>query len=72
MSVSTGTLLNPGEYREKGGIRASIEKQSGPVQKNCRMSVSTGTLWNPGEYRQKVESVRVPKNCLDQYKKKVE
>ena len=72
MSVSTGTLLNPGEYREKGGIRASIEKQSGPVQKNCRMSVSTGTLLNPGDYQQKVESMRVLKNCPDQYGKMVE
>ena len=26
-------------------------------------------MLNPGKYRQKVESVRVPKNCSDQYGK---
>ena len=45
---------------------------SGPVQKNGRISVSTRKLLNPGEYREKVESVRVPKNCPDQYRKMVD
>ena len=50
----------------------SAEKLFRLVRKNGRMSVSTGTLLNPGEYREKVESVRVPKNCPDQYVKMVE
>ena len=36
------------------------------------MSVSTKTLLNQGEHRQKMESVRVPKNCPDQYEKMVD
>ena len=73
--------MNQCEYRNnvesrlvpaKAGIRASTEKLSGRVRKNGRISVSTEKLLNPGEYRQKVESVRVPKNCLDQYEKMVE
>ena len=56
----------------KDGIRASAEKLSGPVRKNGRISVSTRKLLNPGKYREKVESVRVPKNCPDQYGKMVE
>ena len=47
----------------------STGKLSGPERKKGRMSVSTRKLLNPGEYRQKVESVRVPKNCQDQYEK---
>ena len=72
MSVSTGTLFESRRVRAKDGIRASTKKHSGPVRKNGRMCVSTGTLLNPGEYRQKVESVLVPKNCLDQFRKMVE
>ena len=47
----------------------TLEKLSGPVPKNGRFSVSARKLLNPGEYQQKVESVRVPKNCPDQYEK---
>ena len=50
-------------------IRANTEKLSGPVRKNCRISVSTEKLLNPGDHRQKTESVRVPKNCPDQFGK---
>ena len=50
----------------------SVEKLFGPVRKNGRISVSTRKFLNPGEYREKVESVRVPKNCPDQYGKMVE
>ena len=56
----------------KDGIHASTEKLSGPVRKNGRMSVSTEALLNPGENRQTMESVRVPKNCPDQYEKMVD
>ena len=56
----------------KGGISASAEKLSGLVRKNGRISVRTRKFLNPGEYQQKVESVRVPKNCPDQYGKMVE
>ena len=31
--------------------------------------MSARKLLNPGEYREKVESVRVTKNCPDQYEK---
>ena len=72
ISVSTGKLLNPGEYREKGGIRESTLKLSGRVPKNGRIGVSIGKLLNPGEYQENVESVRVPKNCPDEYRKTVE
>ena len=34
--------------------------------------MSTATLLNPGEYREKVESLRVPENCPDEYRKMVE
>ena len=37
-----------------------------------RISMSTIKFLNPGEYREKVESVRVPKNCPDRYRKMVE
>ena len=72
MSLSTGTLFESRRVPAKDGIRASTKKHYGPERKNGRMCVSTGTLLNPGEYRQKVESVRVPKNCLDQFRKMVE
>ena len=62
-------MLNPGEYREKGGVRESTLKLSGRVPKNGRISVSTGKLLNPNEYREKVKSVRVPENCPDEYQK---
>ena len=29
-------------------------------------------MLNPGDYREKVESVRVPENCPDEYQKMVE
>ena len=53
-------------------IRASTETMSGRVPKNGRISVRNGKLLNPGEYREKVESLRVPKNCQDEYRKMVE
>ena len=36
-----------------------------------RIGVSTAKLLNPGEYREKAESVRVPENYPDQYRKMV-
>ena len=56
----------------KGRIRVSTEKLSGRVTKNCRINVSTGKWENPGEYGEKVESVPVPKNCPDEYRKMIE
>ena len=56
----------------KGGIRARTEKLSGPVRKNGRIIKSARKLLNPGDYQQKVESVRVPKICPDQYAKMVD
>ena len=40
--------------------------------KNVRIVVSTGKLLNPDEYREKVEYVRVPENCPDEFRKMVE
>ena len=107
IGVSTGKLLNPGEYREKveyvrvpvktvltsiekwynrceyrkviesGGvsgksrIRANTGKLSWRVPKNGRIGVSTEKLLNPGEYREKVEYVRGPENCPDEYRKMI-
>ena len=65
-------IVESGRVPGKGGIHASTEKLSGRVPKNGRISVSTRILLNPGEYREKVESVRVPKNCPDEYPKMVE
>ena len=65
-------MLEFGRVLGKGGIRASTEKLPGPVRKNGRISVSARKLLNLGDYQQKVESVRVPKNCPDQYGKMVE
>ena len=57
-------MVESGRVPGKGRIRAIIEKLSRRVPKNGRFSVSTEKWWNPGEYPEKVESVRVPKNCL--------
>ena len=70
--MSTGTLVNPGEYRQKV-VSVRVPKNClDQYGKNSGMSVRTGTLLNPDEYRQKVESMRVLKNCQDQYGKMVE
>ena len=65
-------MVESGRVQGKGRIRSSTEKLSGRVPKNNRISVSTGKLENPGEYWEKVESVRVPKNCSDEYLKMLE
>ena len=61
-----------GRVPGKARMRASIEKVSRRVLQNRRMSVSTEKWKNLGGYREKVESVRVSKNCLDEYRKRVE
>ena len=62
----------------KSRIRASTQKHSERVSKNCRICVSTEKWWNPCEYRKMVESGRVPgkgrlrartKNCPHKYQK---
>ena len=58
-------MLESRQVLGKGRIRASTEKLSGRVPKNGRISVSTSKWKNRGEYQEKVESVRVPKNCLN-------
>ena len=65
-------MVESGRVPGKGRISASTKKLSGRVSKNGRISVSTGKWLNPGEYREKVESVRVPKNCQDEYLKTLE
>ena len=46
--------------------------ESEQVAENARIRVSIDKWENTGEYGEKVESVRVPTNCLDEYRKKVE
>ena len=59
------SLRVPGKPR----IGTSIEKLSRRVPKKGRICVSTEIWWNPGEYWEKVESLRVSKNCPDEYSK---
>ena len=65
-------MVEFGRVPRKGRIRASIKKLFGQVQKKCSISVSTGKWSNPGEYREKVESVRVPKNYPEEFRKMLE
>ena len=60
ISVSTAKWNNPDEHSEK------VEEY------RKTFKTSTEKLKNPGEYREKVESVRVLKNCPDEYRKMVE
>ena len=55
-----------------GRIRASIEKLTRRVPEKLTISVNTEKWWNPGQYRDQVESMRVPKNNSDEYRKMVE
>ena len=74
-------MSNQCEYRKivvsgrvpgNGRIRASIEELSRRLPKKGRINVSTEKWKNLGEYREKGESVRVSKNCPDEYRKRVE
>ena len=65
-------MVESGRVPGKGRIHAIIEKMSGRVSEKGRISVSTRFWWNPSEYQEKIESVRVPKNCPDEYRKMVE
>ena len=65
-------MVESGRVPGKGRIRATLEKLSRRVSEKGRMSASTEKWWNPGEYREKVESVALLKNCLDEFRKKVE
>ena len=74
-------MKESGRVPGKGRICASIEKVSGRVLEKGRVSVSTEKGSSKSEYRKmvasgivrgKVETVRVSKNCLDEYWKRVE
>ena len=65
-------MASSGSVPGKGRIRAGVEKLSRGVPKKGRICVSTGKWHNSGQYREKVESVRVSKNCLEEYQKRVE
>ena len=65
-------MVESGRVQVKGRICASTEKLYGRLPKYGSISVSTATWKNLGEYREKVESVRLPKNCSDEYLKTVE
>ena len=65
-------MVESGRVPGKDRFRASTEKLSERVLDKGRMSISNKKWLNPGEYREKVESVRVPKNCPDEYGKRVQ
>ena len=65
-------MVNPGEYRENGRIRATIETLSARVSRKGRISVSTEKWENTGEYREKLESVPLLENCPDEFRKRIE
>ena len=56
----------------KARIRPSTEKLFERYSKAGTICVSTQKWENAGEYREKVESVRVSKNCPEEYRKRVE
>ena len=65
-------MVDSGRVPGKGGIRAVIEKLSRRVLKKGQICERSEKWWNPGEYREKVESLRVSKNCPDEYWKRIE
>ena len=65
-------MVESGRVQEKSRIRASIEKRFEKVSEKGPMNVSTEKCKNLVEYQEKVESVRVSKNCLDEYRKRVQ
>ena len=62
-------MASSGSVPGKGRIRAIVEKLSRVVPKKGRIFVSTKIWKNPGQYSEKVESVRVSKNCPEEYRK---
>ena len=65
--VSTENWWNPSEYGDKVEfVRASI-KLSQRVPEKGRIYVFTEKWQNPSEYREKERSLRVSKNCPDEY-----
>ena len=65
-------MVEYGRVPGKTRIRASIEKLSRRVLDKGQICMSTEKWWIPAEYGEKVESLRVSKNCLGEYLKRVE
>ena len=65
-------MVQSGRVSGKARIRPSTEKVSGRVSEEGTICVRTLKFSNPGQYREKVESVRVPKKCPDEYRKRVQ
>ena len=65
-------MVESGRVPGKGRIRASSEKLSRWVSEKGRISVSSEKWQNPGEYREKVESMPLLKNCMVEFRKRVE
>ena len=65
-------MASSGSVSGNGNVRASVEKLSRGVPEKARMGVTTQKWHRSGQYREKVESVRVPKNCPGEYRKRVE
>ena len=70
-SVQVPKIVESGRLLEKSRICANTEKLSGGVLENGRIIVSTEKWQNPGENREKCRIVRIPKNCLGEYWKRV-
>ena len=65
-------MIESGRVPREGRICATIIKLSERVSEKVRIGVSTKKWWNPGEYRENLESMPLLKNCLDEYRKRVE
>ena len=62
-------MIESGRVPGKSRISASTKKLSERVPKNGRFRVRTGKWKDSGKNRDKVESVLVPKNCSNEYRK---
>ena len=51
--------------------RKNVEISDEQKGQNHHQNDSTGKLLNQGQYREKVEFVRVPENCPDEYRKMI-
>ena len=65
-------MVQSGSVSGKARIRPRTEKVSGRVSEEGTISVSTAKWYTPVEYREKLESVREPKKCQEEYRKSVQ
>ena len=65
-------MVESGRVPGKGRIRASTGKRQNPCEFQKTFPYSTEKGSTLLEYRKKVESVRVSRNCPDEYRNRVE